>query len=112
MADISFRDQCALGEKADALYLDGRLAEAEQAYFDLLHRVEHTRIFDAFVASKIALGLLLVYIAQDELLKAHRLWVSDSHDYPMGVGIFGLEHGQTSANDLIVYLFICAFLHS
>src|ERR1700722_14726033 len=112
MPDISFQEQCALGEKGDPFYLEGRFAEARDAYLDLLQKIGQGRVFDTFIASKIVLGLLLTYIKMNDLEKAHKLWTSGAEDYPEGIGILGLENQQTSVKDFIVYLFVCAFLHS
>ncbi len=101
-----------MGEQADAL-LDEQPAEAESAYLDLVRKVIEGRRFDAFLLSKIALGLLLAKIKRGDIDGARRTQAVDIEgNMLIGTGIRGLEQFQTSEHDRVLYYLVCAFLHS
>jgi hypothetical protein len=113
---MTFAEQCALGEQADALLAAGRHADARAAYESLSAKIEESKRVDSFIVSKVALGLLLTRIEQGDLQGAHSLWLSSLEDDRghgvLGIGIHGLETGQTSVHDLMVYFLISAYMHS
>jgi hypothetical protein len=109
---VSFEEQCAAGEAADAAWAAREYANAERAYQTLLQKVTAGQELDTFVVAKIALGLLLSHIAQDDEAGAHQIWTQTREDGALGVGVWSLENGQTSVHDLMIYFLICAHLHS
>jgi hypothetical protein len=109
---MNFTDQCALGESADGLLNERKFEEAEAAYLDLLRQVQGGRKIDAFIVAKIALGLLLCRIGRGAEGEAHALWIQGIEDGALGIGIHGLENGQTSVQDLMIYFLVSAHLHS
>lgn len=109
---MEFGELCTQGESADSLLAAGRFAEAEAAYAALLDEVTASKTLDAFVLSKITLGMLVSLIHQDRENEAAPIWTSEIKDGPLGIGIYGLENGQTSVHDLIVYFMVSAHLQS
>jgi hypothetical protein len=110
--DISFEDQCRLGERADGLLRTGHLDAADHAYRDLAVQVAAGKSIDAFIAAKLTLGLLLTRVRSGDLVGAQALWLSREPGAVFSAGIFALENGQTSAHDLALYRLISAHLHS
>ncbi len=110
MAGFDFQEICTLGERADRL-IGEQPAEAEAAYLGLMRRLIEHRKFDVFLMSKITLGLLLAKIERDDIEGARRV-VNASADANMllGMGVQGLEEGQTSRHDRAVFDFIRAYL--
>ncbi len=104
-------DWCAAGEKADAAYAAGKFREASLAYQATFDWMLATRKVDLFVAGKVVLGLLLCHLKLGETQQAFTLWTAPK-DSPLWFGIQGLEQGQVSARDAIVYKMIEGFLHS
>jgi hypothetical protein len=113
---MTFAEQCEQGARADAALREGRYAEAREAYTQLAAQVAASQRVDAFIVSKAALGLLIALIHEDARQQAHSLWTStleDDHGHGvLSVGIHGLENGQVSVHDLMVYFLVCAYLHS
>lgn len=110
--NMEFAQQCRAGSSIDAMLASGRTAEAEKAYYELLERVLATKKLDIFVISKITLGLLLALIQQDRESDAAEIWTMGMEDGTLGMGVHGLEIGQTSTHDLMVYFLISAHLQS
>lgn len=107
----NFAAWCAMGEKAAAAYAAGKFQEASLAYQATFDRMLSTRKVDLFVAGKVVLGLLLCHLKLGETQQAFTLWTA-TKDSPLWFGIQGLEQGQVSARDAIVYKMIEGFLHS
>lgn len=102
---------CARGEAADLLYNLGQYDEAERAYLALYEQMHATKVIDLFIASKIALGLLLTRIENQQVERAFQLFTSRPSD-DVGEGIYGIEHGHTTRHDMVVYRFVSSFFHS
>ncbi|MCM2282506.1 MAG: hypothetical protein NDI61_11750 [Bdellovibrionaceae bacterium] len=112
MKDTLFQKFCKVGQEADALFHLGRYREAHVGYARLLQEIENSRLVDSYLLSKITLGLLMTHIKLGEYPQAFAIWNSTAEDSLFGLGIYGLEHAQTSVQDMICYDFVCAFLHS
>lgn len=112
MKDTLFKKFCTAGQEADRYFQEGRYREAHAGYARLLHEIETSRLVDSYLLSKITLGLLMSHIKLGEYPKAFVIWNSNLEDSLFGLGIYGLEHAQTSVHDMICYDFVCAFLHS
>lgn len=109
---MTFEELCKQGDAADALLAQKDYVQAQSAYEDILDAAIESGVLDSFIVSKIALGLLLSLLGQKRDGAAHELWTKDIEDGPMGMGIWGLENGQTSTHDLIVYFLASSYLHS
>lgn len=109
---MTFEEFCQLGEEADGLNLQDDLESAQEIYFSLLDRIQEDKVIDNFVLSKVTLGLLLSLIKQNEFEKAFEIWTADMKKSLFGIGVYGLENGQVSVQDTVLYDFICAFFHS
>ena len=112
MGDTQYKDFCTTGMKADKLYSEGRYREALTLYGRLLKDVERSGKAESFLVAKITLGLLLTNIRMGNFQEAVRIWTANLDESIYGIGIYGLEHAQTSIHDLICYDFVCAYLHS
>lgn len=112
MNETLFQKFCKVGQEADALFNQGRYHEAHTGYVRLLKEIETSRLVDSYLLSKITLGLLMTHIKLGEYPKAFAIWNANLEDSLFGVGIYGLEHAQTSVHDMMCYDFVCAFLHS
>lgn len=109
---MTFDELCKEGDAADALLNEQRFPEAERAYQNVLAQAKDSGVLDSFIVSKVALGLLMCMLGQSRDAEAHALWTKELKDGPLGMGIWGLENGQTSTHDLIVYFLVSAYLHS
>ncbi len=112
MSHDLFSAFCRKGEAADALYNKGLFIEAHDAYAKLLLELENSRVFDSYLLSKITLGLLLTHIRSGKLQLAFTIWNANMEESLFGIGIYALEHAQTSIQDMLLYDFVCACLHS
>ncbi len=112
MSNDLFSQFCRKGEKADALYNGGHFTEAHDAYAKLLLELENSRVFDSYLLSRITLGLLLTHIRSGKLQPAFSIWNANMEESLFGIGIYALEHAQTSIQEMLLYDFVCACLHS
>lgn len=112
MNETLFEKFCKVGQEADALFNQGRYREAHTGYVRLLREIETSRLADSYLISKITLGLLMTHIKLGEYSKAFAIWNAEIEASLFGIGIYGLEHAQTSVHDMMCYDFVCAFLHS
>src|SRR5262245_4216520 len=99
-------ERCA-GEAADAVFVAGDFEAAHAAYAALWANVKATRKLDAFIVSKIVLGMLLCKVSTGEHQQAHTLWTMQMGDAGgLGIGIYGLENGQVDTRDAAIYLMV------
>lgn len=104
---------CRAGEAADELLVAGRYADAAAAYASLWDEVRATRKVDALIVSKLVLGMLVCKTMLGALADAHALWTLEMGGKDaLGIGIYGLENGQTHERDVAIYLMVSAHLHS
>lgn len=108
----TFNSLCRKGEAADKLYNDGRLHEAQNAYTAILGDLERTGLIDSYLIAKTTLGLLLTNIRLGRFPDAFAIWNANIEESLFGIGIYALEHAQTSIHDMLLYDFVCACLHS
>lgn len=102
---------CERGQAADMFYNTARYEDAEKAYLSLYEDMKRDGVIDLYIASKLVLGLLLCWIEDHQVERAFRLWTSKPSD-DLGEGIYGIERGQTSRHDRVVYDVVSAFFHS
>lgn len=112
MTDRKQQDLCLRGNQADALYNEGRYREALVAYTRLLKEMEKSGTVDSYLVAKATLAVLLTQIRLGQLQEAVSVWTAQMEDSLFGIGIYGIEHAQTTVHDLICYDFICAYLHT
>lgn len=110
--DAMLEKLCDTGNDANKLFASGFYKEAEKKYLEIMAQLRKSKKMDSYVVSKSVLGLLLAAIKSQNFERAINIWVKHSADSIFAVGISGLENAQTSVHDMIVYDFICAYLHS
>lgn len=103
---------CQKGEKADQYYIQGRYKQAHDAYLAVLTEMEALGETDSYILGKVTLGLILTHIKQGQFDRALAIWTSEPEDSVYGIGIYSLEGAQTTVPDMVLYDFICAYLHS
>ncbi len=103
---------CDLGNEANKLFASGFHKEAEKKYLQIVSQIRNSKSMDSYLVSKSVLGLLLTAIKSQNFERAISIWVNHSAESIFSVGISGLENAQTSVHDMLVYDFICAYLHS
>lgn len=103
---------CDIGNEANKLFASGFYKEAEKKYLEIIALIRKSKKMDSYIVSKSVLGLLLTAIKSQNFDRAITIWVKHSADSIFAVGISGLENAQTSVHDMLVYDFICAYLHS
>jgi hypothetical protein len=104
---------CSEGEAADQLLAAGDVARADAAYATLWAKVRASGTLDAFIVSKIVLGMLCCKTLLRSFRDAHALWTMELRDgNGLGVGVYGLENGQTHEHDTGIYLMVSAALHA
>jgi hypothetical protein len=112
MTPAELKKFCVQGERADAFFMNGRYSEAYNTYLTLLEDLEKTPHADSYLAAKLTLGILLTHIKSGRLQEAVEVWNSDMEESLLGIGIYSLENAQTTVDDMLMYDFICAYLHS
>jgi hypothetical protein len=110
--DAAMTAFCEAGEAADAVLASGDGRKAVAAYSALLRDMQATGRVDVFIAAKATLGTLCALIGDGALSPAVSVWTADLKESTYGLGIYGLENGQTSVRDLIVYYLASAWLHA
>lgn len=105
-------DLCTRGNQADVLYKEGRYREALNAYGRLIKEMEKSGTVDSYLVAKATLAILLTQIRLGQLQEAVSVWTAQMEDSLFGIGIYGIEHAQTTVHDLICYDFVCAYLHT
>jgi hypothetical protein len=108
---LDFAALCERGQAADILLNTASYDEADAAYMSLYQDMRADGVVDLYVASKLVLGLLLSWLETRQVDRAFKLWTSRPSD-DLGEGIYGIEHGYTSAHDRVVYDIVSAFFHS
>ncbi len=101
-----------LGNEANKLFASGFYKEAEKKYLEIISILQKSKKIDSYIVSKSVLGLLLAAIKSQNFERAITIWVKHSANSIFAVGISGLENAQTSVQDMFIYDFICAYLHS
>jgi hypothetical protein len=114
MAGKSIVELCELGEAADQLYLGGDYEGAEDAYMRVLRKMKNQSTIDSYLMSKLTLGMMLTLICSGKIQDAFNIWTAsiEKESSLFGIGIHGLENGQVSVKDTMLYDFICAYFHS
>ncbi len=103
---------CAQGDEANKLFSSGFYKDAEKKFSEILKQIEAKNQKDSYVVSKAVLGLLMTSIKLQNFEKALEIWNNHSQDSVFAIGIYGLENAQTSVHDMLIYDFVCAYLHS
>lgn len=103
---------CDIGNEANKLFASGFYKEAEKKYLEIMATLNSSKKMDSYIVSKSVLGLLITAIKSQNFERASHIWVNHSAESFFAVGIAGLENAQTSVHDMLVYDFICAYLHS
>ncbi len=111
MTEALFDELCKLGNEADIEFRKGKLEPAFEKYNQILGTMLEIGEIDSFLVSKGTLGILLSLIMSKQLVEAHRIWGTDQ-DSLYWIGIDGLENGQVSVHDTILYMQICAYLNA
>ena len=106
---LTFEEQCSLGQNADILYREKKYGKAQLGYFQLLRKIQLSEKMDIYILSKTTLGLLLVAIKTEHFEEATEMWTSQQGTL-FGYGVYGLEQGQTSVHDLMLFYMISSFL--
>ena len=114
-----FDELCKLGQKGDHLLSLGSFTEAFHVYADVHARMRSQRTIDSFIAAKLSLSSLLALIHMENLRGALQIWTSYRGDQPgegfkdeYALGIWGLENGQVSLQDAVLYQQISGYLSS
>ncbi|MCK5682636.1 hypothetical protein KAJ27_00885 [bacterium] len=111
MTEQLFNELCKLGNEADSAYNKGNLSPAFENYNQILGTMLEIGDIDSFLVSKGTLGILLSFIMAKQLKEANQIWTTDQ-DSLYWIGIDGLENGQVSINDTILYMQVCAYLNA
>ena len=109
MTEKLFEELCKLGNEADIEYGKGKILPAFESYNQILGTMLEIGDIDSFLISKGTLGILLSFIMTKQLAEAQQIWTTDQ-DSLYWIGIDGLETGQVSVNDTILYMQVCAYL--
>lgn len=102
----------AQGQEIDTWISKNQFSEASQSLADLLQKVRRHKAADSYLLSKVTLSALYLATKQGQWNQAFEIWNAPAEDHVFGLGIYGLEHAQTSVDDLVLYDLLCAFLHS
>lgn len=112
-----FDELCKLGQKGDHLLSLGSFTEAFHVYTDVHARMRVQRTIDSFIAAKLALSALLTLVYMDNLRGALQIWTSYRGDLPgegfkdeYALGVWGLENGQVSLEDAVLYQQLSGYL--
>jgi len=98
-----------MGEQADALMNQGDTRQAISIYSDIGREMTRLRVVDLYVVGKITLGTLSA-LAKDEAWEpAFKIWTAKDGLYALGIS--GIEQGQISVYDAMLYRLISARLH-
>lgn len=111
MTETLFKELCKLGNEADLEYSKGRIEEAFESYNQIIGTMLEVGSIDSFLLSKATLGILLSFIMVKQIDEAMKIWTFGQESL-YWIGIDGLENGQVSVRDTILYMQICAYLHS
>ncbi len=103
---------CDVGNEANKLFASGFYKEAEKKFLEIMTTLERSKKMDSYIVSKSVLGLLVTAVKSQSFERATNIWVNHSAESFFAVGISGLENAQTSVHDMLVYDFICAYLHT
>ena len=103
---------CLTGNDGNKLFMSGFYKDADKKFSEILTSLEKEKKVDSYLISKSILGLLISAIKSQNFSKALEIWVNHSEDSIYAVGIYGLENAQTSVQDMFLYDFLCAYLHS
>ncbi len=103
---------CEIGNEANKLFASGFYKEAEKKYLEIITKLEKSKQMDSYIVSKSVLGLLITAVKSQNFERAAHIWVNHSADSVFSIGIAGLENAQTSVHDMLVYDFVCAYLHT
>jgi hypothetical protein len=114
MAGKTIVDLCEMGDAADRLYLEGDYEGAEDAYMRLLRQMKSRPSIDSYLMAKLTLGMMLTLIRAGKIQDAFNIWTAslDNESSLFGVGVHGLENGQVSVKDTVLYDFVCSYFHS
>lgn len=100
------------GAEADRRMHQGEFLVARQQYLRLLEEMWRSGKLDLTAAAKLTLGILLCHVHAGQLDDAVGVWTAKQEQRPFGLGIWGLEQGQSSEHDLLVYRMVSGFLNS
>ena len=100
------------GQRANELLAQGRNEEARSHYYSLAGELMAGKSVTSLWAAKIALGVLLAEISNSNDQAAQRVWLGQSPDPVLQIGIEAIESGNVGKTDYLSYRQISAYFHS
>lgn len=110
--ESSSESELAAGRHADELLLQGRNHEACREYYALARDLMKTKSVTSRWAAKVVLGVLLAEIADGNDQMAQQVWLGQSPEPVLQMGIEAIESGKVGQTDHLSYRQISAYFHS
>ncbi len=112
LTETEFAKLAEEGTKADDILFSEETKKAIECYGEIVREMKTTGCIDSYIMAKVTLGTLIALIKQDAMHHCFDIWNSEVGESYYGIGIYALENGQASNDDIISFQLVRAYLHS